>query len=88
VQAGLFGNHPSLIDLEIGDLKYNIDFRSVYGTILQDWLGTPASAVIGGGSFPRLGFVKSPATAPAGSISGLGQGWLRAAQAAGALAAK
>ena len=88
VQAGIFGNTPSLTELDNGDLKYNIDFRSVYGTILQDWLGTPASAVIGGGSFPRVGFVKSPATAPAANISGLGQGWLRAAQAAGALAAK
>jgi uncharacterized protein (DUF1501 family) len=87
VQAGLFGNHPSLTDLENGDLKFNVDFRSVYGTILQDWLGTPASAVIGGGSFPRIGFVKSPAT-PAASAPGLGEGWLRAANAIGALAAK
>ncbi|MFN8514169.1 MAG: DUF1501 domain-containing protein [Chloroflexia bacterium] len=87
VQAGLFGNHPSLTDLENGDLKYNIDFRSVYGTILQDWLGTPASAVIGGGSFPRIGFVKSPA-GTATSAPRLGEGWLRAAAAAGALAAK
>jgi uncharacterized protein (DUF1501 family) len=85
VQAGLFGNHPSLVDLDNGDLKHNIDFRSVYGTILQDWLGTPASAVIGGGSFPRIGFVKSPATA---SGARLGEGWLRAAAATGALAAK
>jgi uncharacterized protein (DUF1501 family) len=87
VQAGLFGNHPSLTDLENGDLKFNIDFRSVYGTILQDWLGTPASAIIGGGSFPRIGFVKSPAT-PVNSAPGLGEGWLRAANATGALAAK
>ncbi len=88
VQAGIFGNTPSLTELDNGDLKYNIDFRSVYGTILQDWLGTPASAVIGGGSFPRIGFVKSPATTTTAIIPGLGQGWLRAAQAAGALAAK
>lgn len=87
VRAGLFGNHPSLTDLDNGDLKHNIDFRSVYGTILQDWLGTPASTVIGGGSFPRLGFVKSPA-GPGSDSPGLGQGWVRAATAAGALAAK
>ena len=88
VQAGLFGQHPSLTDLDNGDLKHNIDFRSVYGTILQDWLGTPASAIIGGGSFPRLGFVRSPATTTAVTLPRLGEGWLRAASAMGAVAAK
>lgn len=89
VQAGLFGNHPSLTELDNGDLRFNVDFRSVYGTLLQDWLGTPASAVIGGGSFPRVGFVKSPAVPAAPtSLPGYGGGWVRAAQAAGALAAK
>src|SRR6201982_3298764 len=38
VQAGLFGKYPSLTDLDRGDLKFNTDFRSVYGTGLEGWL--------------------------------------------------
>lgn len=60
---GIVGAHPSLSDLEDGDLKFGIDFRSVYGTILEDWLGTPASTVIGTSQFDRLPIVGSPAAA-------------------------
>ncbi len=70
VKAGIYGNHPSLTDLDNGDLKQNIDFRSVYGTILQDWLGAAPEGIIGGGSFPRIDFVASPTTARS-----LSQGW-------------
>ena len=42
VQAGLVGETPSLSDLEDGDLKHSIDFRCVYASILQDWLGIAA----------------------------------------------
>ena len=38
VQPGIVGNHPSLTDLDSGDLKYGIDFRSCYGGVLQNWL--------------------------------------------------
>ncbi len=37
VKAGLHGTAPSLTDLDDGDLKYGVDFRSVYASILQDW---------------------------------------------------
>lgn len=37
VQGGLYGRYPSLSDLDNGDLKYNIDFRSIYSTVLEDW---------------------------------------------------
>ena len=37
--SGIVGNHPSLSELDrLGNLSYNIDFRSVYQTILTDWL--------------------------------------------------
>jgi hypothetical protein len=37
--SGFIGNHPSLTDLDRrGNMKYNIDFRSIYQTILTDWL--------------------------------------------------
>ena len=47
------GRHPSLTDLDHGDLKFGIDFRSVYAAILQDWLGTPSKPVLGQ-SFPPI----------------------------------
>ncbi|MEP7014811.1 MAG: DUF1501 domain-containing protein [Verrucomicrobiota bacterium] len=47
VKAGLFGKYPSLTDLDHGDLKFNTDFRSVYGTILDQWLRTPSQSVLG-----------------------------------------
>jgi uncharacterized protein (DUF1501 family) len=44
VQSGLVGKTPSLTDLDPkhGDLKVGIDFRQVYASVLQDWLGLPA----------------------------------------------
>lgn len=47
VQAGLIGKHPSLSDLDQGDLKFHTDFRSVYAAILDRWLGCPSQAVLG-----------------------------------------
>lgn len=36
---GFVGNHPSLTDLNNrGNLKHSIDFRSIYTTLLTDWL--------------------------------------------------
>jgi uncharacterized protein (DUF1501 family) len=54
VRSGLVGNTPSLTDLDLrhGDLKVSIDFRQVYASVLQDWLGLPAEVV--GGPFERL----------------------------------
>lgn len=56
VKAGLFGKHPSLTDLDHGDLKFNTDFRSVYGTVLERWLKAPSEIVLGR-KFPVLGIV-------------------------------
>src|SRR4029077_13445224 len=43
VKAGLFGKYPSLSDLDHGDLKFNTDLRSVYGTILGRWFKHPGA---------------------------------------------
>jgi uncharacterized protein (DUF1501 family) len=51
-QPGLVGAHPSLDDLDDGDLKHNIDFRRVYAGILEGWLRCPAAPVIGPGFAP------------------------------------
>jgi len=49
VKAGLLGAHPSLApdDLINGDLKYTIDFRSVYAAVLEEWLKTASGPVLG-----------------------------------------
>jgi uncharacterized protein (DUF1501 family) len=59
VKGGLVGRVPSLTDLDPkhGDLKVQADFRSVYATVLHDWLGLPAGAVVGKG-FARLGLFR------------------------------
>lgn len=47
VQGGLFGDHPSLTHLLDGDLRMGIDFRSIYATLVEDWLGGAATEVLG-----------------------------------------
>ncbi len=37
-KGNIIGNNPNLADLDKGDLKYEIDFRSVYGSILENQL--------------------------------------------------
>ena len=56
VKPGLFGKCPSLTDLDRGDLKFNTDFRSVYGTVLDQWLKAPSQVVLGR-KFPALRIV-------------------------------
>ena len=46
VEAGVHGKHPSLTDLGDGDLKFHTDFRQVYATVLERWLGVPSEAVL------------------------------------------
>jgi uncharacterized protein (DUF1501 family) len=53
VLAGLSGERPQLMDLEDGDLKMTVDFRSVYATVLEDWLGLPSKTALAG-TFKRL----------------------------------
>jgi uncharacterized protein (DUF1501 family) len=55
-KAGLVGKYPSLTDLDRGDLKFNTDFRSVYGTVLDRWLKAPSEVVLGR-KFSALGVV-------------------------------
>jgi uncharacterized protein (DUF1501 family) len=47
VRPGLLGQHPSMNDLDNGDLKFGVDFRSVYTAILADWMGADANKVLG-----------------------------------------
>lgn len=56
VKGGLYGVYPSLTDLDQGDLKYDIDFRSVYYTLVEDWMKGDARSVLGK-AYEKLGFV-------------------------------
>jgi uncharacterized protein (DUF1501 family) len=49
VKAGLLGEYPSLApgDLFQGDLKFKVDFRSVYASVLEQWLKTKSEPVLG-----------------------------------------
>ena len=58
VNGGLVGKYPSLAELGEGDLVYNTDFRSVYATLLDRWLGCDARKVLGQ-DFPRLDLIKA-----------------------------
>jgi uncharacterized protein (DUF1501 family) len=49
---GLVGAHPSFDDLDDGDLKHHTDFRRVYATMLENWLGCASAPVIGEGFAP------------------------------------
>lgn len=57
LKPGIYGKQPSLTDLDNGNMKVQVDFRSVYGTLLKNWLGTDPGPVVGG-DFPTLDFVR------------------------------
>jgi uncharacterized protein (DUF1501 family) len=46
-KQGLLNALPDLADLDEGDLKYKVDFKNVYATILQKWLQVNAATVLG-----------------------------------------
>jgi uncharacterized protein (DUF1501 family) len=57
IRGGRFyGEEPSLTDLDDSDLKFNVDFRSVYATVLEQVMGVDAPSVLGS-RFPTLDFV-------------------------------
>ena len=58
VKGGVFGEQPSLTNtVDSGNLQYNVDFRSVYQTLIRDWLKADPAAVLGA-SFPELPIIQ------------------------------
>ena len=65
LRGGFYGPYPDLTDLDgNGNLRYTVDFRSLYATVLERWLGlgaTQTDALLAQGAsvpaYPRLGFV-------------------------------
>ena len=59
VNGGLHGQYPSLAGLRPwDDLGHTVDFRSVYASVLDGWMGGGADTVLGG-SFERLALFKA-----------------------------
>ncbi len=57
VTGGIYGEPPDLSNLDqTGNLKFTIDFRQVYATVLDRWLGAPSQAILGG-SFGNQNFL-------------------------------
>jgi uncharacterized protein (DUF1501 family) len=57
VRGGIYGTAPDLEKLDDGDLRYTTDFRSVYATALEQWLGVSSAGVLGK-DFGKVGFLK------------------------------
>jgi uncharacterized protein (DUF1501 family) len=55
-QQGLLNALPNLDDLDEGDLKYKVDFRQVYATVLNKWLAADDKAILGE-KFEHMSFV-------------------------------
>ena len=47
VRGGVQGGVPDLADLDDGDVRYRIDFRDVYASLLADWLAVDPTPVLG-----------------------------------------
>jgi uncharacterized protein (DUF1501 family) len=61
VNGGVHGPYPDLAHLDDGDPQHAIDFRRIYATILEQWLGLSARASLGS-AFEPLPLFRSAAT--------------------------
>ena len=55
VKGGIYGEYPSLEPAQQeqgGNLKFNLDFRSLYTTILEDWFKLDSKPIVGGNYEP------------------------------------
>lgn len=82
--GGLHGQQPSITDLDSrGDMRHHVDFRSVYATLLDQWLDADANDVLGA-NYSQLGIVDLSAggqffDVPGGAYYTAAVGWLAAA---------
>jgi uncharacterized protein (DUF1501 family) len=53
VKGGLYGTPPDLSATNMGNVRYTTDFRSVYATVLERWLGRSSASLLRG-SFTQL----------------------------------
>ena len=53
VKGGLYGATPDLSNTNMGNVRFTTDFRSVYATVLERWLGRPSTKILSG-NFEQL----------------------------------
>jgi len=59
VKGGMYGTPPSLSNLVLGDnLESTTDFRQVYASLIQNWMGADATKVLGQ-TFPAMGLFRA-----------------------------
>ena len=60
VKGGLYAEYPSLAEDKLmdGDLHFNNDFRGLYATLLEDWLGLDSKPIVNG-SFEKFHFIST-----------------------------
>jgi uncharacterized protein (DUF1501 family) len=54
IRGGFYSKHPSLTDLDDGNMKMTTDFRRVYATMIKEWLGYDDVAAVLKGNFDTL----------------------------------
>ena len=59
VKGGMYSEYPSLKESNLleGDLQFNVDYRGVYGSMVENWLQLDPITVVGG-NFEQLDFVR------------------------------
>src|SRR4026209_1246595 len=55
-KRGLINDMPDLNDLDSGDLKYKVDFKNIYATVLNKWLDADAATILSG-NFDSMNFI-------------------------------
>ena len=58
VKGGVHGGYSSLTDLDEGGLKVKTDFRSIYASLMEDWLKVDSVPVVGK-TVGKLDLIKS-----------------------------
>jgi len=57
IKGGLVGKHPSLIDLDQDAPRFHTDFRRLYATVLDRWLGIDSRRILGESFAPLEGVI-------------------------------
>ncbi len=58
MKSAIVGKHPSLTELDDGKIEFHTDFRQIYATLQEDWLGWKGAGVLGE-KFDKLPLMKA-----------------------------
>ena len=69
VKGGLAGEHPGVNVNQDGDLVVKTDFRTVYQSLIAEWLGGDPTAILPGGPFPGIAALRRRHHADEGRVA-------------------